>query len=145
MHPHDLNDDEIKAKLAFADNLIRAGKIFSAKTRDLEIALLGLCDQRADATHVVKEINKGMLFTSILMARRSRFHNWLVIILAFIAILVGVAQVWFALPPKTFKNSRDEQRTCKKLDANSSHQKDGGPVNTSPKIIIDGIPTPAPK
>lgn len=93
----DLNTEEIKAKLAIADNLIRDGKIFSADTDVLEIALLGLCDQRLDTSHVVKETNKGILFTAILMERRNQQTNKLIILLAIVGIIVGMAEVFLSL------------------------------------------------
>lgn len=124
MNPHSLNDEEVKAKLVLADNLVRRGEIFSAKTRDLEIALIGLCDQRVDQTHLVKEVNKGLLFTHILMERRSQFTNRLVIGLAIIAIIVGIAQVWIALPSKTINDPRDEKSENQKLNPDGDKQKD---------------------
>ena len=95
--PGEMNDDEIKEKLAIADNLIREGKIFSADTELLEIALLGLCDQRAGETHTIKEINKGILFTSILMERRNQKTNKLILFLAVVGIIVGMAEVFLSL------------------------------------------------
>lgn len=93
----DLNTDEIKAKLAIADDLTRQGRIFDAPQDVLEVALLGLCDQRVDTTHVVKEINKGILFTAILMERRNQTTNKLIIVLAVVAIVVGVVDALIGL------------------------------------------------
>lgn len=145
MHPHDLNDDELKAKLAPIDERIKKGTIFDAPTPELEAGLHALCAQRTGDTFTAREINKGFLLSTILMERRSRFHNWLVIGLAVIAILVGAVQVWIVLPPKALKNSGDEQHASQNQHSDSDHQQNGSPVDAPPKVIIDGIPNSTPK
>ena len=88
-----MNPNDLTQKLKLVDDLVREGRVFEASTRELEEGLLALCDQNTAQAHTVKEINKGLLFSAILMERRSQKTNRLVIFLAIVGVIVGVAQI----------------------------------------------------
>lgn len=92
-NPLGLNSPALVQRLKNLDDHVKNGTLFEASKKDLEDGLHALCEQRTADVFSTREISKGFLVTTILMERRSRWTNSLIIFLAITGVLGTLAQV----------------------------------------------------
>ena len=99
-----LKSKSVSDKISWFDRRVLDGLIQDASDEDLATVAHALCLHPIDTKMTVGEINKGLLINHIQMARRfDRLHEdnadtqRLVVILAVVAILVGIIEVVVAI------------------------------------------------